>query len=127
MAQVTSGTLAYAVAVGKPVISTPYVHASEILADGHGLVVPPANPQALAEAAIKLLSDDNLRRSISRAAYRRGREMLWPRVVERSLAPLPRQVPRGISRVLPMPPALPLKAVCRIATTAIASTIMPGR
>src|SRR4030095_4134870 len=55
MAQVTSGTLAYAVAVGKPVIATPYVHAREILADGHGLIVPPADPEALAAAINDLL------------------------------------------------------------------------
>ena len=47
MAQVTSGTLSYAVAVGKPVIATPYVHAREILADGHGLIVPPGDPDSL--------------------------------------------------------------------------------
>ena len=114
MAQVTSGTLAYAVAVGKPVISTPYVHASEILADGHGAIVPPADPKALAEAANRLLSDDDLRRTISRAAYRRGREMLWPRVVERSLAPFAGRTLQSITRLLPQPSALPLAAVLRM-------------
>ena len=49
MAQVTSGTLSYAVAVGKPVIATPYVHAREILADGHGLIVPPSDPDCAGE------------------------------------------------------------------------------
>ena len=84
MAQVTSGTLAYAVAVGKPVISTPYVHAREILADGHGLMLPPSDA-GRGRATIRLLSDDEQRHQLARAAYQRGREMLWPRVVERSL------------------------------------------
>ena len=55
-----------------------------------------------------------------------AREMLWPRVVERSLAPLPSQVPRGISRVLPMPPALPLKAVLRMTDDVGAGELGPG-
>jgi glycosyltransferase involved in cell wall biosynthesis len=95
MAQVTSGTLSYAVAVGKPVIATPYVHAREILADDHGMLVPPADAGALAEAVIVLLEDDAHRLAIGRAAYERGRSMVWPRVVEQSLARLP--VPRLVS------------------------------
>ena len=114
MAQVTSGTLAYAVAVGKPVISTPYVHAREILADGHGVLVPPANPDALAKAAINLLSDNTKRDSLARAAYRRGREMLWPRVVERSLAPLSGKHGPSVPRLTPRASALPLQAVLRM-------------
>lgn len=114
MAQVTSGTLAYAVAVGKPVISTPYVHAREILAGGHGMLVPPADPKALGDAVTSLLSDDLLRQSLSQAAYRRGREMLWPRVVERSLEPLPGKLPGDIPSFTPRPSALPLNAVLRM-------------
>ena len=88
MAQVTSGTLSYAVAVGKPVVSTPYLHARELLADDHGMLVEPANPAALAEAITSLLADDRQRAAMARRAYGRGRTMLWPRVVERSLSPL---------------------------------------
>jgi glycosyltransferase involved in cell wall biosynthesis len=114
MAQVTSGTLSYAVAVGKPVIATPYAHAREILADGHGLIVPPGNPAALAEAAIGLLSNDEERRSLAQAAYRRGREMLWPRVVERSLEPLEKMSQSTVRPLLPRPSALPLDAIERM-------------
>jgi len=114
MAQVTSGTLSYAVAVGKPVIATPYVHAREILADGHGLIVPPGDPAALAEAAIGLLSNSKRRGSLAQAAYRRGREMLWPRVVERSLEPLAKKPQTSVGALLPRSPALPLDAIERM-------------
>jgi len=114
MAQVTSGTLSYAVAVGKPVVATPYVHAREILADGHGLIVPPANSAALAEASIGLLTDGARRESLGRAAYRRGRDMLWPRVVERSLEPLAK-TPQSSARPLHLRPStLPLDAILRM-------------
>ena len=115
MAQVTSGTLSYAVAVGKPVIATPYVHAQEILGDGHGVLVPPANADALAGAALGLLNDDGRRERIATAAYQRGRSMLWPRVVEQSLAGLPSQ-PRLVSSRPPRfsPSSLPLNAINRM-------------
>ena len=115
MAQVTSGTLSYAVAVGKPVIATPYVHAREILADDHGLIVTAGDAAALADASIALLADERRRDSLSRAAYERGRSMLWPQVVERALAPLASSkaqpsAPRIVHRATP----LPLDAVNRM-------------
>jgi glycosyltransferase involved in cell wall biosynthesis len=115
MAQVTSGTLSYAVAVGKPVISTPYVHARDILADDHGVLVPPGDAPALADAAIALLSDERRRDSLSRAAYERGRTMLWPQVVERALAPLAKRTAEPLSpRVVHRAAPLPLDAVNRM-------------
>lgn len=118
MAQITSGTLSYAVAVGKPVIATPYVHAREILADGTGLLVSPASTE-LAEAAIGLLGDPERRRALAEAAYRRGRTMLWPRVVEQSLARLPERArqPR-VAASLPVPTSLPLTAIERMTDSA---------
>ena len=66
-AQITSGTLSYAVGVGKPVISTPYVHATEILADGHGVLVPFGDVAAFAREIDTLLSSDRDRLQIGRA------------------------------------------------------------
>ncbi|HYC96279.1 MAG TPA: glycosyltransferase [Sphingomicrobium sp.] len=115
MAQVTSGTLSYAVAVGKPVIATPYIHAKELLGDGHGMLVPPANAEALAQAGLELLNHDERRLELSREAYGLGRTMLWPRVVEQSLARLP-QKPRLVAgqESQPRPAALPLDAIERM-------------
>lgn len=86
LSQITSGTLSYAVSLGKPVVSTPYVHASELLADGHGVLVPPRDSAALAAAVSGLLSDDDRRTEMAANAYSLGREMLWPRAMERAVA-----------------------------------------
>jgi glycosyltransferase involved in cell wall biosynthesis len=85
-AQITSGTLSYAVGLGKAVVSTPYVHATEILADDHGLLVPFRSPNALAVAVGGLLTDNARRVEISARAYARGRTMIWPRNAEAVLA-----------------------------------------
>ena len=85
-AQITSGTLAYAVGVGKAVVSTPYVHATEILGDGHGVLVPFGDVSAFAREIDRLLSDDAGRRALSARAYARGRTMTWPRLAEAALA-----------------------------------------
>ncbi len=82
-AQITSGTLAYVFGAGKAVVSTPYWHAKELLADGRGGLVPFNNPGAIAEAVSNLLDDKPRMERIQREAYAMGREMLWPAVAER--------------------------------------------
>jgi len=78
--QITSGTLAYTFGSGKAVISTPYWHASELLADGRGVIVPFADAEAIAREVIGLLRDDARRYAIRKNAYRFGRTMVWSNV-----------------------------------------------
>ncbi len=79
-AQITSGTLAYTFGSGKAVISTPYWHASELLAEDRGVLVPFADAPAIAREAITLLRDDSRRHAMRKNAYRMGREMIWSNV-----------------------------------------------
>jgi glycosyltransferase involved in cell wall biosynthesis len=78
--QSTSGTLAYAFGAGKAVVSTPYWHATELLAQDRGVVVPFADSKALAREVIALLQDEPRRHAMRKNAYKLGREMIWSNV-----------------------------------------------
>jgi glycosyltransferase involved in cell wall biosynthesis len=78
-AQITSGTLAYSFGCGKAIVSTPYWHAEELLADGRGVLVPFADPAALSREIGGLLRDGPRRLAMGRTAFGLGREMVWGR------------------------------------------------
>ena len=83
--QITSGTLAYVFGAGKAVVSTPYWHAQELLAEERGILVPFRNPAALAEGVCTFLDDPARMEKTRREAYAMGREMIWPAVAQRYL------------------------------------------
>jgi len=89
-AQITSGTLAYAIGAGKAVISTPYLYAREILADGRGILVPWRDPSAIAREVVDLIENETRRRDLSARGAEMGRSMLWPAVAERYLESIER-------------------------------------
>ncbi|WP_316978825.1 glycosyltransferase family 4 protein [Shumkonia mesophila] len=82
-AQMTSGTLAYSFGLGRAIVSTPYWHASELLADGGGILVPFRDRQAIGRAVSGLLTDDDRRQALSLTAYARSRSMTWANTAER--------------------------------------------
>ncbi len=79
-AQITSGTLAQVYGAGKAVISTPYWHAKELLAENYGKLVPFRDPQAIADAVCDYLNDSSLFEATRRNAWQAGRKMIWPAV-----------------------------------------------
>lgn len=76
--QITSGTLARAYGMGKAVVSTPYWHAEELLADGSGVLVRFRDPSSLADGIISLFSDPGRLLRIQNRAYEQGKKMAWP-------------------------------------------------
>ncbi len=83
--QITSGTLSFALAAGKAVVSTPYIHATEALAHGRGVLVPFKDERAMAEGVIRLLEDHILRETIEAEAYNAARNWAWPAIGRRYL------------------------------------------
>ena len=80
--QISSGTLTYALGSGKAVVSTPYLHAQETLADNRGLFCKFKDPASIGEGVNKLL-DARLRTAIQSAAYEYSRRFLWPNVARK--------------------------------------------
>jgi len=84
-AQITSGTLAYAMGSGKAVISTPYWYATEMLAEGRGIIVPFKDSDALARQITSVLDNDSSRNAMRKKAYLFSREAVWKEVAGKYL------------------------------------------
>ena len=78
--QIVSGTLSYAMGAGRAIVSTPYTYATELLADGRGILVPPDSVAALAGALNDVLGDHERRTALGRRAYGYSRGMVWSSV-----------------------------------------------
>jgi glycosyltransferase involved in cell wall biosynthesis len=85
-AQIVSGTLAIALGAGRAIVSTPYWHAKELLADDRGVIVPFENPGAIAEAVLRLLDNDGERHAMRKRAYLHSRETIWPKTARKYMA-----------------------------------------
>lgn len=84
-AQITSGTLAYALGTGKATVSTPYWYAQEMLADGRGKLVPFKNTKAMSDAIIDLFDNEVSRHAMRKKAYQFTREMRWSTIAGKYL------------------------------------------
>jgi glycosyltransferase involved in cell wall biosynthesis len=85
-AQVVSGTLAIALGAGKAIVSTPYWHAKELLADNRGVIVPFQSPGAIAEAILGLLGNNAERHAMRKRAYLHSRGTTWAKTARAYMA-----------------------------------------
>lgn len=92
-AQITSGTLAYAIGAGAAVVSTPYWHAQEILAENRGILYNFGDSEALADSLIRLFDNPTHLHELREKAYRFGCETLWPVIGGRYLELLSSTIP----------------------------------
>ncbi|MBF0429830.1 MAG: glycosyltransferase family 4 protein [Fibrobacteria bacterium] len=124
--QMVSGTLAYALGAGKAVVSTPYLYANEMLADGRGVIVPVHNPKAMAEAVIDLFDDETKRHAMRKRGYLYSRKAIWREVamqylrvfeevkLERMGRPRPVSFPRTLEKKQASLPELRLNHMIRL-------------
>lgn len=78
--QITSGTLSYAMGCGRAVISTPFLHAKDVITENRGRLVEFQNPDSFRNAILELLSNGKLRREMEKNAYHYTRHMTWQNV-----------------------------------------------
>jgi glycosyltransferase involved in cell wall biosynthesis len=84
--QISSGTLIYALAAGRAVVSTPYLHAKEVLNNGRGVLCDFKNSASIVDALETLLSNEGLKRETETKAYEYSRRFIWSRVAKRYTA-----------------------------------------
>ncbi|MFO7939697.1 MAG: glycosyltransferase family 4 protein [Bacteroidales bacterium] len=82
-AQITSGTLSYAIGAGAAVVSTPYWHATELLAEGRGRLFPFNDSEKLAEILLELFDKPQVLKDLRTKAYEYGKTLTWPKLGKR--------------------------------------------
>src|SRR6201996_1268759 len=100
-AQVVSGTLAIALGAGKAIISTPYWHAKELLAEKRGVIVPFEDPAAISDAVLALLENDAERHAMRKRAYLHSRGTTWQKTAQAYMTSFQRA--RGERMLRPRP------------------------
>jgi glycosyltransferase involved in cell wall biosynthesis len=78
--QISSGTLSYALSTGKAIVTTPFLHAEEVISNGAALRCEFKNPNSVAQCVNTLLEEKELYTRLSRSAYEYSRAMIWPNV-----------------------------------------------
>jgi glycosyltransferase involved in cell wall biosynthesis len=101
--QIVSGTLAYAVGMGKAIVSTPYWYAEELLADNRGRLINSGDSPGLAQTLLKLIEDKAARHQMRKRAYEYGRQMIWPEVGKRYLEVFERVAATYQTKAIPRP------------------------
>lgn len=96
-AQITSGTLSYAIGAGAAVVSTPYWHARELLAEGRGMLYNFGDSEALADILIRLFDNPAQLKELREKAYRAGSKTLWPEIGARYLELLSASIPLAVN------------------------------
>ena len=141
--QITSGTLSYALGAGKAVVSTPYLHAKEALAEDRGVLVDFRSPEEMAQAINAILDDADYKHRLEANAYRYANEATWPKTgakfvqtmqelmdaspVRMHEEPLPGRDPVPIAARLPQNPLIKISDVAPSQRGfEVISTINPG-
>jgi glycosyltransferase involved in cell wall biosynthesis len=78
--QISSGTLLYALSTGKAIVSTPFLHAEEVMSQGACVGCEFRDPHSIAENVKNFLLYEKTRENYERRAYEYSRDMIWPNV-----------------------------------------------
>jgi len=78
--QISSGTLAYAISTGKAIISTPFLHAKEVISEGSAMECKFRDPQSITNCIDTLLNNEDIMHNLEQQAYSYGRDKIWPNI-----------------------------------------------
>lgn len=101
--QAVSGTFAYAMSCGCPIISTPIPHAKEFLTKDTGIIIDFQNSTQLADGVVLLLNDEPLRKNISTNALQKIIFTAWENSAVAHVKLFSKQLVKGIKLTYNLP------------------------